>query len=428
MFNANPADGEELDNDPGAYIIFFGKHSGKRLDSVPNDYRLWATGAERRGFPWYTDLKEANDRYEEQLLLQTPEAYTLSFGKHKNKRLDEVPEDYIWSVIRPSFSDNIWYKSLVKAHRCYLDKVYRNKSPGSVDIWFGKYRGYSLAWAYERHGFIKFCLRPEHDNFKWYHRFKDLVQRYEAHRAAHRRPHRGRKPANVQNPVGELLGPWVDRGSVEPSDEYVRDGFVVDDGEGEDEDFQEEGNGSESDSGNGDRGFNDDFQGEDVYDDSEVDTADLDGSSESDSDSDDDTPLDELFTKINARCVAGKRKAEVVSSPSLKRSHQCEGENSDDDAVAQPPRSRKGPRLGHDRPANNAEPVASTSHLDKQTCSGSFQESTASSSPADESQIEDESSQIDGEERSDDGSPSVLGSYYRPFPRVITGTYYQEMP
>lgn len=340
MFNANPAGDEELDNDPGAHIIRFGRHRGERLDSVPTDYRLWATGAERQGYHWYTDFKEANDRYEEQLL-QTPEAYTLSFGKHKNKRLDEVPEDYIWSVIRPSFSNYNWYQSLVKAHRCYLDKVYRKKLPGSVGIWFGKYRGYPLAWAYERRGFIRFCLRPEHDDFKWYYRFKDLVQRYEAHRAAHRRPRRGRKPANVQNPVGEPLGPWVDRGSVEPSDEYMRDGFVVDDGEGKDEDFEED-SGSESNSSNGDRGFNDDFQGEDLYDDSEVDIADLDGSSESESgsDSDDDTPLDELFTRIQARRVAGKRKVEVVSPPSPKRSHQCEGEDSDDDIVAQPPRKR----------------------------------------------------------------------------------------
>lgn len=76
----------------------------------------------------YADLKEANDRYEEQLL-QTPEAYTLSFGKHKNKRLDEVPEDYIWSVIRPSFSDNPWVSRSschvhVHIYRCCSTKAW----------------------------------------------------------------------------------------------------------------------------------------------------------------------------------------------------------------------------------------------------------------------------------------------------------------
>ncbi|KAG1777709.1 hypothetical protein EV702DRAFT_1196920 [Suillus placidus] len=464
MDNANPTDDEELDNHPGAFIIRFGKYAGKQLDSIPTGYRLWATGAECQRLHWYADFKEANDRYEEQLL-QTPEAYTLSFGKHENKRLDEVPEDYIWSVIRPSFSNHTWYQSLVKAHRRYLDKVYQNKSPGSVYIWFGRrYRGYTLSLVYKRCGFIKFCLKPEHSIFKWYHKFEDLVRRYEAHLATHRRPHRGRKPANVQNPVGDLLGSWDDRGSVDPGDDYVRDGFVVDDGEGEDEDedSQEEGSGSESDNSDDDRGFDDDFQGEEVYDDSEVNTAnDLDGSSpqterpsrasvgvseasesESDSDSDDDTPLDELPNKIRANRVFGKRKAEVVSSPSPQRSHQCEFQGSDDDIAAQPPRKRrKGPRLVRDRPAQNdfhsgAEPIASTSHLDEQESphqlshSGSSQESAASSSTADESQIEDESSQSDNEELSDDGydiPPSLLGSYYRSFPRVITGSYRQEM-
>ncbi|KAG1869858.1 hypothetical protein C8R48DRAFT_771237 [Suillus tomentosus] len=435
MAYTNPVDDEELDNDPGAYVLGF--------------------GAERQHFHWYADLKEANDRYEEQLL-QAPEAYTLSFGKHKNKRLDEVPEDYIWFVIRPPFSNNPWYQSLVKAHRRYLDQVYQKKSPGSVDIWFGQQcRGYTLSSAYKRRGFIEFCLRPEHNNFKWYDRFKDLVRRYEAHLASHRRPYRRRRPANVENPVGELLGHRDDRGSVEPDDEYERDDFVVDDGEGEDEDSQED-SGSQSDDSNDDHGF-DDFQGEEMYDDSEVNTTgDPDGSSpeqpscasaavsqasesESESDLDDDTPtpLDELPNKTRAKRVSGKKKAEVVSSPNPQRSHRCEGEGSNDDIAAQPPQKRrKGPRLVRDRPARNeftsvAEPVASASHLDEQELShsGSSQESAASPSTADESKVEDEFSQSDNKELSDDyiPPPSLLGGRYRTLPRVIPGFYHQKM-
>ncbi|KAG2129819.1 uncharacterized protein EDB93DRAFT_1181547 [Suillus bovinus] len=467
-FNAGSEDDEERDDDPGAYVIRLGVHAGKRLDSIPTDYRLWATGADCQRFHWYADFKEANDRYEERLL-QTPEAYTLSFGKHKNKRLDEVPEDYIWSVIRPSFCNNTWYQSLVKAHRRYLDNVYRNKSPGSVNIWFGKlYLDYPLSLVYKRPDFIKFCLKPEHSEFKWYHRFEDLVRRYKAHLATHRRPHRRRKPANVENPVGELLGSWDDHGSVEPGDKYVRDDFVVDDSEGEDEgEDSQEGSGSKSDNSSGDHGFDDDFQGEEVYNDSEVNTAGdiVDGSgperpsltsagvsqaSEPNSDSDDDTPLDELFNKIRAKRVSGKRKAEVVSSPSPQRSHQYEGEDSDDDIVAQPPRQRRkdaglhiisAKMAGHDKPTqtdihSGAEPVASTSHLDEQESphqlsdSGSSQESAASSSTADELQTEDESSQSDSEKLLNDGyitPPSLLGSYYRPLPRIINSSYYQEM-
>jgi hypothetical protein len=182
--------------------------------------------------------------------------------------------------------------------------------------------------------------------------------------------------------------------------------------------------------------------------------------SESDSDIDDDTPLDEIFKKIRVKRVSGKRKAEVVSSPSPQRSHQCEGKASDDDIAAQLPRKRRkgddnfrsdsrifssatmaGPRSVRDSPAQNdfhsgTEPVASTSHLDEQesSCqlshSSSSQDSTASSGTADEPQIEDEFSGSDDEELLDDTyiPPSpVLGSYYRSFPRVITGSYRQEM-
>jgi hypothetical protein len=160
----------------------------------------------------------------------------------------------------------------------------------------------------------------------------------------------------VENPVGELLGSWDDRESVDSDDDYVPDDFLVDDGEGEDEDPQEEGSGSKSDNNNNDRGYDDDFQDEEVYDHHEVDTAgDLSGSSPleerpsrasaddsqtSESDSDDDTPLDKLPNKIRAKRVAGKRKAEVRLSPSPQSGHQCEGEGSDDEVAAQPPRKR----------------------------------------------------------------------------------------
>ncbi|KAG1766982.1 hypothetical protein EDD22DRAFT_1008937 [Suillus occidentalis] len=443
--NVNPADDEELDDDPGAYIIKFGKvYIGERLDSIPTSYRLWATGADCQHFRWHADFKEANDRYEEQLLLQTPGAYTLSFGKHKNERLDEVPEDYIWSVIHPEFSDNIWYESLVKAHRRYLDKVYQNKSPGSVIIWFGqRYQGYTLSVAYQRRGFVEFCLAPEHSNFKWYHRFKDLVRRYEAYLTTHRRPHRGRKPANVKNPVGELLGSWDDRGSVSSDDDYVRDDFLVDDGEGEDEDedSQEESSGSESDNNNDDRGFDDDFQHEEVYEHHEVNTAgDLnvssppverpsrasaDVSQTSESDSDDDTPLEKLCNKLRAKRVSGKERQRSGSHPAPKLAINVRAravmmnsllsprENVTKvliilwavHAFAQVPTMSPSPQLLIlmnkilSRPKNPA----------------------ASSSTADDS----ESSQSSDEELSADDyiPPSLLGSYYRPCPRVTSGSY-----
>lgn len=88
--------------------------------------------------------------------------------------------------------------------------------------------------------------------------------------------------------------------------------------------------------------------------------------------------------------------------------------------------------MTHDRPAQSdfhsgAEPVASTSHLDEQDSfyelsdSESSQESAASSSTADDS----ESSQSSDEDLSADDyiPPALLGSYYRPCPRVTSGSY-----
>ncbi|KAG1816082.1 uncharacterized protein BJ212DRAFT_1299916 [Suillus subaureus] len=386
IVNANPADDDELDNDPGAYIVRFGKHAGKQLDSIPTDYRLWATAAECQHFHW--------------------------------RPMIDMKNNFFSKPLKPTFcrSESIKTKDSTKYQKITFVPKPGEGTPslpgqGSTGVT-------RSVLPTSRRGFINFCLRTEHSNFKWYHKFEDLVRRYKAHLATHRRPHRRRKPANVQNPAGELLGSWDDRGSVEPGGSYMRDGFVVNDGEGEDEyeDSQEEGSGSESDNSNDDCGFDDDFQGEEVYDDSEVNTADnLDGSSpqierssrtcvgvsqtsDSDSDSDDDTFLDELPKKIRAKRVSGKRKAE----PSRKR-RKC-ADHSMSCLRIFSSAMMTGPRLVHDRPTQNdfhsgAEPVASTSHLDEQESpyqlsrSESSQESSASSSTANGSQIEDESSQ-----------------------------------
>lgn len=124
-------------DDPGAYPFPFGQFAGKRLDAVSNNLRWWTTRAHLASNSWYAAYIKANKRYEE-LLLQTPEAYPFPFGKHEHERLDKVPEDLIWWSIHPLRSSNLWHQNLVEANRLYLDKVYDEKSPGSVTIWFGK--------------------------------------------------------------------------------------------------------------------------------------------------------------------------------------------------------------------------------------------------------------------------------------------------
>ncbi|KAJ8591675.1 hypothetical protein M405DRAFT_96662 [Rhizopogon salebrosus TDB-379] len=360
MSHASPASHEGVaDNHetphetPGAYLFPFGSFAGKRLDTIPTNLRWWATQPKCKDNSWYAACVAANERYEE-FLLETPEAYPFPRGEGEGKRLDEVREDLLWWTIHPSNSSEHWYQNLVEATRRYLDKVYETKSPGSVEIWFGsKYRGYRLDDVYKRRRFINWCLDPARQGCRWYYRFEDLVRRYEVHRQTHRREYHKRRPPHVQNPTGELLGKWDDgRGSVEPGDDYERDGFIVDD----EDTWEEEGSDSEFGDSTDDPTADDDGQDEEEHSDSEfkedADTdksvsraewllpsragADASRSSESGTDSDDDMPLDDLQGKT--MCLFKGSKAKVVSSSNRRRSLGSLSEDSD--TTAKPPLKR----------------------------------------------------------------------------------------
>ncbi|KAG1722339.1 hypothetical protein EDD22DRAFT_962263 [Suillus occidentalis] len=347
QMNTDVVDNNEtshLDDDPGAFPFPCGEFAGKRLDTVSSKLRWWATQAHLARNSWYPAYMKANNRYEE-LLLQTPEAYPLPFGEHEGKRLDEVSEDLIWWGIHPLRSGTAWHQNLVEASRLYLDKVYDQKSPGSVVIWFGKqYKGHRFDEAYNRPGFIRFCLQPELNKCFWYYRFKDLVQRYEAHLQTHRRPYRPRAPARVENPAGQLLGRWDDsRGSVEPDDDYERDGFVVDDDE---EIYYEDGSDFEPTDDTDDPAVDDDSDGHEEEDadsestensDADQSVAQAEGSSPSrasatisqtsDPDLDDDIPLEELRNKTKKKRLS---EGKVTSSNSRQRIyHSSSGEETD---------------------------------------------------------------------------------------------------
>ncbi|KAG0693384.1 hypothetical protein DFH29DRAFT_964307 [Suillus ampliporus] len=329
------------DDDPGAYPFPFGKFAGKRLDTVPNGLRWWATRA-RQSNSWYAAYIKANKRYEE-LLLQTPEAYPFPFGEHdsEGKRLDGVSEDLIWWGVHPSRSHNAWYQSLVEANRLYLDKVYEKKTPGSVQIWFGeRYKGYRLDDVYKRPGFIRFCLRPEHNTCPW-------VQRYEVHLQTHRRPYRPRAPAHVENPTGELLGKWDDdRGSAEPDDDYERDGFVVDDDDNEEEIYQEEGSDFQSTNNTEDPAVDDDSdeQDEQEHGDSEhTANSDADGSA-AETERLSPSHASARISQSSASCLT-RHKKRMCPSNDRRRSYRSSGEESD--ATDKPPQKRLKRRSEH---------------------------------------------------------------------------------
>ncbi|KAG2142193.1 hypothetical protein BD769DRAFT_1426130 [Suillus cothurnatus] len=353
------------DDDPGAYPFpCRPPYTGKRLDTVPTNLRWWATQAHLAKNSWHPTYIKAHRRYEE-LLLQTPEAYPFPFGEHEGKRLDEVPDHLIWQGIHPSRSGNTWHQNLAEANRLYLDKVYSQRSPGSVTIWFGKQcRGYRLDHAYQRRGFIRFCLKPELNRCSWYYKFEDLVRRYRIHLQTHRRPYQSRAPADVENPTGELLGKWDDgRGSVEPDEEYERDGFVVDD----EETYEEDGSDFEPADSTNDSTVDDDSDGHDEEEHAiseSTENSDTDGpitqveglspsharvnnSQTSGRDSDEDIPLDELRKKTIIRRLSEGRKTKVTSLNDRRRSyHSSSGDETD--TTDQPPQKRSRRRSEHE--------------------------------------------------------------------------------
>lgn len=64
------------------------------------------------------------------------------------------------------------------------------------------------------------------------YRFRDLVHRLEDWRLAHPErsgPRQRRKAPDIQNPVGEAIGPWDDLPGSADEDEYDKDSFVQSD-------------------------------------------------------------------------------------------------------------------------------------------------------------------------------------------------------
>lgn len=138
------------------------------------------------------------------------------------------------------------------ANKRFLNDVYKSRSPGSEPIWFGKrYRGLRLDQVCERRSFIRWCFDPQRKEGGWVcqflfsvstkvshllviklYRLKDLDLRLKDWRQAHperRGPRQRRKAPNIQNPVGEAIGPWDDSLGSADEEDYDRDSFVQSD-------------------------------------------------------------------------------------------------------------------------------------------------------------------------------------------------------
>ncbi|KAG8217028.1 hypothetical protein J3R82DRAFT_7344 [Butyriboletus roseoflavus] len=155
-----------------------------------------------------------------------------SNSKYADLPIEDVPQDVMWWALRPSNSQRDWYQPLYDANKRFLDDVYKSRSPGSELIWFGKYRGHRLDQVYQRKGYMHWCFDPQRQESGPLSRFKDLVYRLQDWRLAHPErcgPRQRRKAPDIQNPVGEAIGPWDDSPGSADEDDYARDGFVQSD-------------------------------------------------------------------------------------------------------------------------------------------------------------------------------------------------------
>ncbi|KAH9890891.1 hypothetical protein F4778DRAFT_785294 [Xylariomycetidae sp. FL2044] len=164
-----------------------------------------------------------------------PGATLIWFGKHKGERLDKLPDDYRWWLApyagrrrhpngTTTFGD---------VHARYLDWLDERRSPYSERVWFGKWEDHEvriiLDKTWRRRWYLSEC--------KWRRALKEIDRRYVAWRKKHpRKRHAARTPSLRLNPVGEKLRPRDDCPASDQDEDYEYDDFVVPD----DDDIGEE--------------------------------------------------------------------------------------------------------------------------------------------------------------------------------------------
>lgn len=174
-----------------------------------------------------------------------------------------------------------------------------SRSPGSIIVWFGKFKGYTLSQTYQRPRYIRWCLDPEQSHFYWvrpcpcrviyhllilpycnagviqYDEFKESLNTYKKYLKTHRRPYKSRRPTDQIREIGERVEGRDDEYEfdgfvVADPEEYKMDGFVVPDDKSESKsEGGEQGDDSDGDEGNDDNGDEEDDDSEDGDDDGE---------------------------------------------------------------------------------------------------------------------------------------------------------------
>ncbi|OTA92619.1 hypothetical protein M434DRAFT_396285 [Hypoxylon sp. CO27-5] len=158
----------------------------------------------------------------EELHVQEPGATIMWFGKFEGTRLDQLTDNYRWTMYRFSLenSSQNWVR-FREVHDEYMSWLDERKSPLSTKIWFGKYAGYEIRVLYATSRRWRWLIR---NCTHWAPALKNIAERYRVYNLKHPRErpiYRAR--LIIANLTGKSPGPDSDNDEVYDLD----DGFVV---------------------------------------------------------------------------------------------------------------------------------------------------------------------------------------------------------
>ncbi|KAI0133034.1 hypothetical protein F4776DRAFT_137323 [Hypoxylon sp. NC0597] len=189
-------------------------------------------------------VKYEEELYEDENNHQEPGATIMWFGKFEGTRLDQLTDNYRWTMYRFSLENNSqnWVR-FRELHDEYMNWLDERRSPLSTIVWFGKYKGHELRVLYTRPRRWSWLIR---NCTHWAPALKSIAERYRAYKQKHpRKPPISRGRPIIANPTGESLGPMDDRLASDNDESYDSDdGFVA---RSDEEIEEDEGNQSDLD-------------------------------------------------------------------------------------------------------------------------------------------------------------------------------------
>ncbi|KAI0059070.1 hypothetical protein BV25DRAFT_1918775 [Artomyces pyxidatus] len=230
---------------PGAFVLYFGKYKGRRLDSLDEGYIKWCIDPGRSDNPWYADFVERVEKFrlsqEDNEPLKPPLDRKIWFGRYAGKPYKELDEGYKQWCLHPDRRGSyLWYDDFVKLNdECEQWKVEHEapRSPGAIIVWFGKYKGHPFSDIFNRPGYMRALLDKKCARYSWYPKLRDIVAQYKEWLKDHKKDYRPRRHSELIQHRGGALGPRDDV----PDDDDDDDGLgPEEEDENYEADFEEE--------------------------------------------------------------------------------------------------------------------------------------------------------------------------------------------